>query len=232
MTQLGQGDYSDVAALVRQKTQANAVVLMVFGGKRGSGTAVRVQGKQLSAEESDQLFVEILQNSMASAEQRKLGLAKRDVAPAGGDLRSAPKLGTHQPNDSDDQRLLREVIADEVEAVFKKYDVSGAVMLCSRTAAAWRSIFASWSGLQPDPVHVLRLRMRSKTHEDQENGESTMHMIASLREMCSDYANLYGRLWRQAVDALRAQGATVEHRPWNDGETVGGRPDPLGGKVE
>jgi Asp-tRNA(Asn)/Glu-tRNA(Gln) amidotransferase A subunit family amidase len=50
--------------------------------------------------------------------------------------------------------------------------------------------------------------------------------------MCSDYANFYGRLWRQAVDALKAQGATVEHVRLGKVPAVGGRPDPMGGKVE
>jgi hypothetical protein len=59
-----------------------------------------------------------------------------------------------------------------------------------------------------------------------------MHFIACMREMCSDHANFYGRLWRQAADALKAQGATIEHTPLGKMDVVGGRPDPLGGKVE
>jgi hypothetical protein len=224
-----EGNYDDIAALVRHKTQAQAVVVMVFGGKRGNGHAIRVAGKALTREESDALFSDIMRNAMGSAEQRRLGMAKREVAPAGGEPVSPPKLQWHHPHDDDAQRLLRESVADEIESVCKKYGVGGVMLLCSRTAAAWRTIFPEWCGLQPDPVHVLRLRMSSSKPDD---ASCTLAFIANIREMCSDYANLYGRLWRQAVDALHAQGATVEHHPWNDGATVGGRPDPMGGKVE
>lgn len=227
-------NYDDIAALVRHKTKAQAVLLMVIDGKRGSGMAATVRGNHsLSEADKENLMLELFQKRGASAMQKDLGVAPRAVAPAQGEIKSAPKLELHRhATDSEDQVLLRQVIGDEVEAVLKKYDVGGALMLVSRDSASWRSVFPSWCGLQPDPVTVLRLRMSSKTPEAQRDADCTMHFIATLREMCSDYANFYGRLWRQAVDALKVQGGTVEHRPLAKADAVGGRPDPMGGGVE
>jgi hypothetical protein len=224
-------NYDDVAALVRHKTKAQAVVVMVIDGKRGSGMAVGVRnGHTLSPAERDQMMLDVMRSHGSAAMQRDLGVEPRAVAPAAGE-KGLPQLRQHRgPNDGDDQVLLRQIIGDELEAVLKKYEVGGVLLLVSRTAAAWRSVFPAWCGLQPDPVHVLRLRMGTKVPEV--DADATMQLIASVREMCSDYANFYGRLWRQAVDALKAQGATVEHVPLGQANAVGGRPDPMGGKVE
>lgn len=227
------GNYDDIAALVRNKTRATAALVIVVDGLRGSGMSVRVADRDLSPEEADQMMHGLMSEVAARAEMRRMGLEKRDVPPDPGSPFKVPDLNLHEPGDDPDQRHLRLQVADEVEAVLKKYDVGGALLLVSKTSAAWRSIFPSWCGLQPDPVHVLRLRMKGATPEDKDNASATMHFIATIREMCSDYQNLYGRIWRMAVDALQKQGAEVSHEPLG-GKTrgVGGRPDPMGGKVQ
>lgn len=226
-------NYDDLAALVRHKAMAEAVVMFVVGGKRGSGTAVVVKGHTLSEGEKESLMMDLFQKQGAAALQGSLGVAPRDIAPAEGEIKGLPKMQHHRyPSDSDDQVLLRETVGDELEAVCKKYDVGGAFTLVSRECAAWRSVFPSWCGLQPDPVTVLRVRMSSKTPEDARNADSTMHFIGAVRELASDYASLYGRIWRQVADTLKSQGATIEHRNLARADAVGGRPDPLGGKVQ
>ena len=132
-------------------------------------------------------------------------------------------------NDTDDQKHLREVVSAEIKAIMDKHEVGGAVLLASRESASWLTVFPVWSGLQLDPVHGMRLRINSKTPESQAVANATMGLIMNIREMCSDYANLYGRLFRQAKDALAQQGSTIEHTSFEDGE---GRPDPMGGRVE
>lgn len=132
-------------------------------------------------------------------------------------------------NDTDDQKHLREVISAEIKAVMDKYEVGGAVLLASRDSASWLTVFPVWSGLQPDPVHGMRLRINSKTPEAQANADATLGLIMNIRDMCSDYANFYGRFFRQAKDALATQGATIEHEAF---DADGNRPDPMGGKVE
>lgn len=227
-------NYDDIAALVRAKTKAQAVIVMVFDGKRGDGMAVNVRGGHaLSEADKEQLILDAFRSRTNVAMQKDLGVAPRDVAPAEGELKGPPQLRQHRGSTDDaDQALLRVTIGDELEAVLKKYEVGGVLLLVSRSAAAWRSVFPTWCGLQPDPEAVLRLRMSSKTPEAQDDANCTMHLIACVREMCSDYANFYGRLWRQAADALKAQGATIEHTPLARANAVGGRPDPLGGSIE
>lgn len=225
--------YDDMAALVRHRTKATAVLVFVIDGKRGSGQAVNVRGGSLTEADKDKLMLDIVRVHASKAEQRAKGVEPRGVLPATGEVKGLPKLHEHSsPNDDPEQAHLRGPVADEIEAVCKKYDVGGVLLLVSKTSASWRSVFPSWCGLQPDPVHVLRLRMNSRTPEAKENADSTMHFIATVREMCSDYANFYGRLWRQAVDAIKAQGGAVEHAPHGGGKGVGGRPDPMGGGVE
>lgn len=227
-----EGNYDDLAALVRHKAEAEMVLLVIIDGKRGSGSAVRVKGRDLSLEEQDEMFADTMRNVSVRAKQRQLGIDARGVKPApkpGDEIKGTPKLHAHVPDDSEAQRLIRDQVSGELEAVCKRYDVGGAFILVSKDAASWRSVFPSWCGLQPDPVHVLRLRLRSHTPEERENSDSTMHFVAAMREMCSEYANLYGRIWRQAVDALKAKGATVEHASWDKRAS---RIDPLGGEIE
>lgn len=176
------------------------------------------------------MLVELLQGRAARAQQRRLGVEPRDVPPAQGEIKGLPNLDLHHPNDNPEQAHLRTVVADELEALCQKYEVGGVFALVSREAAAWRSVFPAWGGIVPDPVHGMRVRFSSKDGDDR--GSLTMHFIAAVREMCSDYANFYGRLWRQVADVLKAQGATIEHTPIGAARTVGGRPDPLGGQTE
>jgi len=228
------GNYDDIAALVRHKTQARAVMVVVIDGKRGGGMAVCARGGgAMSEADKMQMMLDMFRSHESAAVAADLGLEPRGVAPAEGEVKGPPRMRQHRGlNDDDDQMHLRQVVGDELEAVLRKYDAGGVLLLSSRTAAAWRSVFPSWCGLQPDPQAVLRLRINSRTPEAQANADATMHFIAAVREMCSDYANFYGRLWRQAVDALKAQGAEVEHTPLGRAPGVGGRPDPMGGKVE
>lgn len=225
-----QANYDDVAALVRKRTEAEAVLVVVIGGKRGGGMAVQVRGKHLTDAEREDVILAIMRGQMTEAAQRQLGLEARDVAPAGGEIKGPPKLGAHHPNDNPEQAYLRVAVADELEAVCKKYDVGGVFALVGRQAAAWRTVFPTWVGIQPDPEHVLRVKFSSRDGDDV--GSNTMFYIGAVREMCSDYANLFGRLWRQVSDTLRAQGATIEHTPLGAARTVGGRPDPLGGQSD
>lgn len=133
-------------------------------------------------------------------------------------------------HDDDGQRFLREQVAEEIKEILTKHNLGGVVLLVSETAASWTTVHPKWSGLQPDPVYGVRLRMGRKVPHV--NTDATMHLIASIREMCGDYSNFYGRLWRMAVDALTKSGVTVEHKPLARRESVGGRPDPFGGETE
>lgn len=114
--------------------------------------------------------------------------------------------------DNDDQRRLRVTISDELEAVMRKHDVGGAIFLASRDSASWRFVFPPWSGLQPEPLPdggaQLRLRLSSKAPE---LASATVGMIANIRDMCTDAAEVFGRTFRRARRELEAQGAKVDH---------------------
>jgi hypothetical protein len=60
-----EGKYDDLAALVRVKAQAQTVLLVVLDGSRGSGTAVRVRGKDLSEQEQAEIVTAMVQQLLA-----------------------------------------------------------------------------------------------------------------------------------------------------------------------
>lgn len=53
-------DYNDIGALVRHKTEANVVVVVVVDGKRGSGFSVRVRGQDLSPDQAYEMLPGLL----------------------------------------------------------------------------------------------------------------------------------------------------------------------------
>jgi hypothetical protein len=46
---LGPGKYDDLATIVRERTAAQGVIVIVLGGSRGSGFSVQVEGADISA---------------------------------------------------------------------------------------------------------------------------------------------------------------------------------------
>jgi hypothetical protein len=131
----------------------------------------------------------------------------------------------HGVDETEDSKHLRSVVGAEIQAVMDKHEVGGVVMLCSRESAAWITVFAKWSGLQEDAVHGMRVRFNSKLPDAQARVDSTMGLIANLRDMCSDYANVFRSVYQQVVDSLEKQGAVVEHKPLSARRR---RPDPMG----
>lgn len=115
------------------------------------------------------------------------------------------------------RRHLEEVVIPELRAVMAKHEVGGVLLLAGREASAWRIVMPAWSGLQledaPDGSGkaYARLRLNSRTPEARAQSNSTLGMIAHVRDMASDVTNLYGALLRQAKDALKAQGASVNY---------------------
>ena len=127
--------------------------------------------------------------------------------------------------DDEDQKRIREEVCAEVQAVLDKHDCGGVVLICSRDSAAWRLVFPRWSGLQPDGEHGARLRVNSRTAEAKAQADSTLGMIANLRDMSTDVANLFGNLFRQAKAALAEKRVEVEHKSFGPGQGIfpGGR---------
>lgn len=132
------------------------------------------------------------------------------------------------PTDDPEQQRLRVTVSDEIEAILRRHDLGGVVLLASRTAASWRFIIPTWSFLERG-TEGFRLRIRTKTPDSLARTEDTLHMIGSVRDMARDVTELFARFFRAAEAQL---GDALEHKPFGAGVGVNKRPDPYGGKVE
>lgn len=112
------------------------------------------------------------------------------------------------PTDDPEQRRLRVTVSDEIEAILRRHDLGGVVLLASRTAASWRFVIPSWSFLERGPDGFL-LRIRTKTPDSLARTEDTLHMIGSVRDMARDVTELFARFFRAAEQQL---GDALEHK--------------------
>lgn len=138
--------------------------------------------------------------------------------------------------DSEDQRKLR-ILGAELGKLMEQFGVGGVVLLFSEESSCWTEVWPLWSAIQSDREHRFRFRMKVSEYPSKEVAnrvaENTLHMLGSLKDLCSDFASLYGRFWRQVIGEMKRQGVEVEHLPLSKRRAgFGGRPDPLGGKVE
>lgn len=121
----------------------------------------------------------------------------------------------------EEERRLRVTVSDEIQAVMDRHQVGGVVLLSSPIASSWRIVFPKWSGLQYDPQSgEMRLRLNSREPGAQEKANATVGHIACLRDMASDCANIFGRVYRTAKAALEQQGCVVEHTPFAGGHGI------------
>jgi len=56
-------NYDDLAELLRVKAQAKAVLVVVLDGSRGSGTAVRVEGRAITTEQQNALMWDMMEHA-------------------------------------------------------------------------------------------------------------------------------------------------------------------------
>lgn len=104
-----------------------------------------------------------------------------------------------------DQARLR-AIANEVDALLKKHDVGGVVLIASNESAAWAHNMPTWADVTDTP-HGLHVALREPLNV--ERAEHTMHVIGCLRDMAHDCANIYGRIYRLARAQLREVGGLM-----------------------
>lgn len=105
---------------------------------------------------------------------------------------------------ADEVRLC--AVADELDAVLKKHDVGGVVLIASNGRAAWAHNTPTWADVFDTP-NGLRVQLREPL--DSVCAQDTIHMIGCLRDMASDCTNIYGRLYRIAREQLRDMGALL-----------------------
>ncbi len=109
-------------------------------------------------------------------------------------------------DETEDQKRLC-TICDEVEAILKKYDVGGVVLLASAESAAWVHNVPTWTDVV-DSRHGLAV---SFGHSPGLSlcADRTMHFLGCIRDMANDSVNIYGRLFRQARHQLRSIGGQM-----------------------
>jgi hypothetical protein len=111
--------------------------------------------------------------------------------------------------DSDDQRRLRNVVAEEIEAIMVKHDVGGVVFLASKASGAWRFVLPKWSVLQLEGGMRMRFKGTTRTPEGRDLFESTLHYVLCVRDMSRDCAALYADLFRCIEQGLPP--GAIEH---------------------
>jgi hypothetical protein len=110
------------------------------------------------------------------------------------------------PDETEDQERLR-TICDELDAILKKYDVGGVVLIASTESAAWLHNVPTWSSVV-DTDQGLAVKFKPGPILE-ERIERTMHLLGCLRDMAADSVNIYGRLFRVARHQLRAVGGLM-----------------------
>lgn len=136
------------------------------------------------------------------------------------DKRQGGDAGTKK--DNDDQRRLRNEVAEEIEAVMHKHGVGGAMFLCSEESAAWRFVLPQWSLLQFDTIGVLRFKGNTRTPRARALIENTLHYIGAVRDMAGECATMYGDLFACVERSL--PDSSISHSPFK-GFGVGGSGD-------
>lgn len=108
--------------------------------------------------------------------------------------RQGGEAETHR--DTDDQKHLREVVLDELEAVMRKHKCGGAIFINSFESAAWRYVLPEWGGLAHHESGAgIRIRINSKTPDARKVGDATLGFISSLRDFSAQAFKLFDGLW-------------------------------------
>lgn len=118
------------------------------------------------------------------------------------------KQGGHADThlDTDDQKHLREVVLEEVEAVMRKHQCGGVVLINSFESAAWRYVLPEWGGLSNQSTDAgMAMRMRIRAKSDPKQADATMGFIKSIRDFAGQVHELFDQLWERAVKEIGVQ---------------------------
>lgn len=133
---------------------------------------------------------------------------------------------TEQLSEADAAEAKRiTAVRDELEAVMRKHDLGGVVVLSSMKLGTWVAVIPEWSQLVHTPtgeagVSDLFFRADGSTPEALERFNATMSLVALIRDACSDYVNVFGKLFRHAKQFVEQQGVTVDSKPFRGGRGI------------
>lgn len=127
-------------------------------------------------------------------------------------------MATNDPNeqgghagtsrDSDAQKHLRNVIAEEIEHLMHKHQVGGIVLLSSRDATAWRIVLPTWIGLKREGAAGWRFKWKK---EEQEVATLTAHFVLSLRDAAVVVTKFLGHLAENLEKHVDITHERIEH---------------------
>lgn len=105
--------------------------------------------------------------------------------------------------DTDDQKHLRDVVLEELEAVMRKHQCGGVILINSFESAAWRYVLPEWGGLTGDAASGgIRLRINSKSPRAREVGDATLGFIKSIRDFAGQVFMMFDGIWKMAEQAI------------------------------
>jgi len=122
-------------------------------------------------------------------------------------------------HDSEDQRRLR-ALGRKLARRLQDAGAGGAILMASRDSTAWTFVLPPWSGIQHEGVG-FRIRLSSKTPQGAADADATLHLITSLHELCTEAAEVYGKIRSALVAEIEAGGGTVEHKPQGSPGRIG-----------
>ena len=124
--------------------------------------------------------------------------------------------------DSPQQKWLREDIAAEFEALFKKHDIGGYVVLVSKGAVAWRVVHPDWTGIsREDDGEQQGLRVRLRSAEGEGKADLTVHFLDAVRQITGRLFMQYSTLWDHLMAQFKADGVEVDFTPFHERDGVG-----------
>lgn len=105
---------------------------------------------------------------------------------------------------------------EEIEAVLKKHQVGGTIILVSRESAAFRVRYPEWCGIQPqDPDENGGMPVRIKlSSDDKETSDSSLHCVLSMRDLLVAIANNQFAFAEFVVETLKKEGVLIDHNPF------------------
>lgn len=124
------------------------------------------------------------------------------------DEKQGGQAGT--PKDDAAQRHLRNVVAQEFQALCDKHDIGGAFFLVGKQACAWRFVLPKWSQLMFEGSN-MRLRTKSSTQQERDDRDSTLFLIGMIGEMSGKCAVMFLEIFQNAQKAF---GGSIEHTPF------------------
>lgn len=117
--------------------------------------------------------------------------------------------GRHQPNTPDQRRVRR--VANKIKKMMQREGLGGTITLVSRESAEWLIELPPWSGVGFEG-NTVRIKFSSKVKEQ---GDQTMHLIASIRDNAREYADIFGGMYDAVKAALEAKGSGIDHTPFS-----------------